>query len=274
MSNTHNRSAEALPALCAELGLKGDGGVPVVNSRDVAAAFEKRHDHVLRDINALNISPDLGRSWLRPATSLDSYGREQPSFDMTRDGFTLLVMGWTGERAMQFKVRYIQAFNAMEDALKDRGVTASDLIQAVREIVAPLAVRFDSQDGAIARIEARQDSMAEDLALVKRALINPRRNLTQATKREHIASAAELGGRCPCCGLAAVVTEEGDRSAFAEFDHFYHNSKPDADHTWLICKPCHQEMTTGRVPRDQREAVFRAYQDQRHRLPGRQISLF
>jgi Rha family phage regulatory protein len=46
------------------------------------------------------IGPDLGRSWFRSATVLDSYGREQPSFDLTRDGFTLLVMGWTGERAM------------------------------------------------------------------------------------------------------------------------------------------------------------------------------
>jgi Rha family phage regulatory protein len=66
----------------------------------VAEAFGKEHRHVLRDISALEISPELGRSWFRPATVLDSYGREQPSFDLTRQRFTLLVMGWTGERAM------------------------------------------------------------------------------------------------------------------------------------------------------------------------------
>jgi len=86
------------------LRLRADGTVPVVNSRDVAEMFEKDHRHVLRDIKALEIGPDLGRSWFRSATVTDSYGREQPSYDLTRQGFVLLVMGWTGERAMTFKV--------------------------------------------------------------------------------------------------------------------------------------------------------------------------
>src|SRR3954451_5003971 len=79
---------------------QGSGRTPVANSRDVAEVFEKEHADVLRDIEALDISPDLGRSWFRPVTTLDSYGREQPSYDMTRDGFSLLVFGWTGERAL------------------------------------------------------------------------------------------------------------------------------------------------------------------------------
>jgi Rha family phage regulatory protein len=77
----------------------------------VAEAFEKEHGKVLRDIKELKIEPNLATSWFRPTTLLDSYGREQPSFDLTRQGFTLLVMGWTGERAMAFKVRYIEAFD-------------------------------------------------------------------------------------------------------------------------------------------------------------------
>jgi Rha family phage regulatory protein len=68
------------------------------NSRDVAEMFEKRHDNVLRDINGLDISSDLRASWFHPVISTDAYGREQPSVDITRQGFTLLVMGWTGER--------------------------------------------------------------------------------------------------------------------------------------------------------------------------------
>ena len=58
----------------------------------------------------------------------------------------------------------------------------------------------------------------------------------------------------------------GQRSPEAEFDHFYASSSPDAEHTWLICKRCHAGLTTGRVPRDQREAEFRAYQSKRRRL--------
>ena len=75
--------AAALPALCVELKIRDDDGVPLVNSSDVAERFGKQHKHVLRDINSLEISPDLGRSWFRPAVIRDSYGREQPSFDLT-----------------------------------------------------------------------------------------------------------------------------------------------------------------------------------------------
>jgi hypothetical protein len=61
----------------------------------------------------------------------------------------------------------------MEFALRTLDTISPDqFIQAVREIVAPLAVRFDGQDRAIERVEARVDSMAEDLASVKAKLFN------------------------------------------------------------------------------------------------------
>jgi hypothetical protein len=74
--------------------------------------------------------------------------------------------------------------------------------------------------------------------------------------------------------MADVVTADAARTPFAEFDHFYASSHPNGAHTWLICKPCHTGLTAGRVPREQREAEFRAYQNKRRRLPGRQQTLF
>jgi Rha family phage regulatory protein len=87
------------------LRVRDDGSVALVNSRDVAEAFDKRHDHVLRDIDAILTSPNLGASWFRSGDYLDAKGEARRSFDLTRQGFTLLVMGWTGERAMAFKIR-------------------------------------------------------------------------------------------------------------------------------------------------------------------------
>jgi Rha family phage regulatory protein len=267
-----------VPALCIELKVHINGdGAPVVNSRDVAVVFEKRHDNVLRDIEEARekIASDLRTSWFRPETVLDAYGREQPSFKLTRQGFTLLVMGWSGERAMQFKVRYIQAFDAMEEILRaSTPATHADLIQSIREIVAPLAVRFDSQDVAIERVEARVDAIAEDVGSIKIRLLNARKRISPTVKAEHADATRLLGGRCQCCGTAQVILADGQASKFAEYDHFYQNSKADAEHTWLICKPCHSDLSTGRTPRDQREAAFRAYQDKRRRLPGRQQKLF
>lgn len=255
--------------------LRVAGGVVLANSRDVAQVFGKEHRHVLRDIDALLHGPDLGDGWFQEVRSEHPTvpGRFDRSFDMTRDGFTLLVMGWTGERALAFKVRYIQAFNAMESQIKAGG-SDDRFLAAVREIVAPLAVRFDGQDVALARVETRVDALAEDMAYVKTALRGRRRDLSAETKREHVADLRLLGGRCPCCDQAMVLTPDGDRSSFADFDHFYANSYPDGSHTWLICKPCHGGLTSGRVARDQREAEFRAYQSKRRRLPGRQPKLF
>lgn len=263
-----------LPALCAELHLRHEGGIPVVNSRDVAEFFEKEHKNVLRDIDGILTGSDVSPSWFRASDYLDAKGESRRSFDLTRQGFTLLVMGWTGERAMTFKIRYIEAFDAMEAALRAPNTISPDqFIQAVREIVAPLAVRFDGQDRAIERIDVRIDGIAEDLASVKAKLFNGRRNLSAATKREHIDAIGEMGGRCPCC-LKGIVVVDRTASKFAQFDHFYANSQPNAEHTWLICTPCHNGLSSGKVPRDQREAEFRAYQNQRRRLPGRQIALF
>lgn len=109
------------PALCEEMHVTEREGVPVVNSWYVASTFERRHDHVLRDINEIKTSPILGEclgtSWFLATVRRDAYDREQPTFDLTRQGLTLLCMGWTGDRAMSFKVKYIQAFDAMEKAL-------------------------------------------------------------------------------------------------------------------------------------------------------------
>ena len=91
--------------------------VTVVTSLDVADTFEKRHDHVLRDVEKLKKDiPNFGEMFFE-TTMPDTYGRSQKAFLMNRDGFTLLVMGYTGEKAMKFKLAYIKQFNAMEQAL-------------------------------------------------------------------------------------------------------------------------------------------------------------
>lgn len=88
----------------------------MVDSREVANNFDKRHDNVLRDIE--NIKKDvLNFEEMFLETKLpDSYGRSQRAYYMNRDGFSLLAMGFTGKAALEWKVKYINAFNAMEQA--------------------------------------------------------------------------------------------------------------------------------------------------------------
>lgn len=86
----------------------------VTDSRNVAEVFGKRHDNVLRDIESIKKDVLNFEEMFFEGTMPDSYGREQKVYFMNRDGFTLLAMGFTGTEAMQFKLKYINAFNEME----------------------------------------------------------------------------------------------------------------------------------------------------------------
>jgi Rha family phage regulatory protein len=87
-------------------------------SRNVAERFSKRHDNVIRDIEALKKDILNFEEMFIETTLPDTYGRQQRAYIMNRDGFSLLVMGFTGAEALKFKLEYIQAFNAMETELK------------------------------------------------------------------------------------------------------------------------------------------------------------
>lgn len=94
----------------------------VVSSLDVAETFEKEHKHVLEDVRGISDNLDTAEfSALFYETEYKaSNGKKNPMYLMNRDGFTLLVMGYTGEKAMKFKLAYIKQFNAMEKALQGK----------------------------------------------------------------------------------------------------------------------------------------------------------
>ena len=108
-----------LPKQWERLGLRHAGRHAIVSSVRVAQAFDRRHGHVLRDIDELQSHhPNLdSERWFAPAVYRSSRGRDEPAYDMTRAGFVLLVMGWTGPKALDFKIAYIEAFDRMEEAL-------------------------------------------------------------------------------------------------------------------------------------------------------------
>ncbi len=101
-----------------------DGNV-VANSRDVADYFEKDVRHVHEAIRNLEKNArEFVSANFRPFKINDLTGVSVAHYDMTKDGFTLLAMGFTGERALKFKLAYIKQFNAMEDELRNRSISA------------------------------------------------------------------------------------------------------------------------------------------------------
>lgn len=102
-------------------------GQAVTSSLAVADFFTKRHDDVLKKIRALECSPEFTARNFAVSEYTDTSGRKLPCYQITRDGFAFLAMGFTGKRAAQFKESYITAFNQMEKQLYSAvGPSASD----------------------------------------------------------------------------------------------------------------------------------------------------
>lgn len=93
----------------------------VTDSRSVAEHFEKEHKNVLRAIDDL-VAQNSATKNMFYETSREYRGQSFRYFLMNRDGFSLLVMGFTGAKALEWKLKYINAFNAMEKTLKDQRV--------------------------------------------------------------------------------------------------------------------------------------------------------
>lgn len=151
-----------------EIILSTQNGEPVASSRQIAENFEKRHDHVMRDIDTFKKDvPNFGEMFFE-AEAPDSYGRPQRTYLMNRDGFSLLVMGFTGKAALEWKVKYIAAFNEMEKKLAQRPqIQAGNSLQALNLLVKSLneqqdamnrlQVNVDAQSAAIEKLEEQNE---------------------------------------------------------------------------------------------------------------------
>lgn len=109
--------------------LSVQNGEPVVSSRQIAENFDKNHRDVLRAVDNLKEDVRNFAQMFFESTEADSYGREQRTYLMNRDGFTLLAMGFTGKAALEWKLKYIAAFNEMEKKLTEQPqLTRSQLL--------------------------------------------------------------------------------------------------------------------------------------------------
>ncbi|EHC9006287.1 Rha family transcriptional regulator [Campylobacter coli] len=89
-----------------------------INSLDLAKVFNKNHRHILQTTKN-QPQNDFTESNFILSTYKDKKGELRPCYNLTRDGFSLLVMGFTGEKAYKWKVEFIKAFNEMEKRLRN-----------------------------------------------------------------------------------------------------------------------------------------------------------
>ncbi len=144
-----------------DLVFKGQNGQVLTNSLLVAEKFGKRHADVVRAIeNSLTKGSESTNAKLRSSFLLSSYidnkGEERPMYIMDRDGFSVIAMGFTGDKAMDFKVEFISAFNAMEKKLKELSAP-----QTYAEALRRLADEVEEKERTKALLEQKTEQLDE-----------------------------------------------------------------------------------------------------------------
>lgn len=137
---------------------KTEKGTPVTDSLKVAQVFGKQHRNVLQSIRNLIVTAENSavKKWFCETTYLSAKGQTQPMFIMTRDGFSLLAMGLTGAKAMQFKVAFIEQFNAMEKVVRQamQPTTTPAIPQSFAEALRLAAAQAEQIERQQKQIEA------------------------------------------------------------------------------------------------------------------------
>jgi len=145
-------------------------GQPVASSRDIAEHFEKNHNHVLRDIDTLKKDVSNFGQMFFDVEIPDSYGRPQRAYLMNRDGFSLLVMGFTGKSALEWKLKYIDAFNRMEAQIKNPQLSPAEQLLAQAQLMVEQERRLKALES---RAERNEQTMQKTLDIFSAPAVSP-----------------------------------------------------------------------------------------------------
>lgn len=137
--------------------LSTQNGEPVASSRQIAESFGKEHKDVLRAIENIKAQNCALTSMFFETTYTAGTGKAYPMYLMNRDGFTLLAMGFTGKAALEWKLKYIQAFNAMEKQLAQCPQLSRAELMA-QALIAAHAVLYAAGGGVGAAAAAHPDA--------------------------------------------------------------------------------------------------------------------
>ncbi|RMW41796.1 phage regulatory protein [Lactiplantibacillus pentosus] len=154
----------------------------VTSSLQVAETFEKEHRNVLATIGGLLKNKHTQHMFAKETYVNEQNGQSYPIYYMNRDGFTLLAMGFTGTKALKFKLQYIEAFNSMEEQVK--------LPTSPREI-ARLALQANEETNQ------RLDSVEGDVKDLKENQVIPNPEYSALSRRvnQRVSEVAHSYGR-------------------------------------------------------------------------------
>lgn len=140
----------------------GGKEISIVTSRKVAEDFEKRHSHVveaienkIKSLTAENSEVEIKNLFI--PTTYNHNGNEYKEYLLTRDGFTFIVMGFTGAKADNWKLKYIEAFNKMEEHIKGQAklLTTEEMLELQFKYAKEVKEKVDKVDNRVTVLEER-----------------------------------------------------------------------------------------------------------------------
>lgn len=135
----------------------------VVSSRQVAENFGKRHKDVLENIRKILAAENSATKFFSE-TAHEYRGQQFPEYLVNRDGFSLLVMGFTGKKALEWKLKYINAFNEMEAKLKEAAITKPDSYMIADPVArAQRWIEEESERQALEECCSRQEQLINEM---------------------------------------------------------------------------------------------------------------
>ena len=126
----------------------------VTTSRNIASNFDKNHQHILEAVDKLTVENSTVKNMFEETTYKNNRGREYREVLMNRDGFTLLAMSFTGKKALEFKLKYIEAFNQMEARLTNQVPT--NMVEAIT-LALEQAKTIEVQNQVIGELQPKAD---------------------------------------------------------------------------------------------------------------------
>lgn len=194
----------------------------VTTSLRVAEVFGKDHKHVLETIS--NLAAEKSAAKFFAEATYDNRGKQYPMYYMNRDGFTLLAMGFTGKKALQFKIKYIQAFNSMEATLKrlpagkldpvaqaDLAVTRANTAKA--NALYKIACKTTSESAKQALLAKAAESITGEMTIT--VLLKKEYSAGEVAKKVHASSGQMVGRIANRLGIKAEQPGQNEYGRWA-----------------------------------------------------------
>jgi len=205
-----------------------------------------------------------------------------PMYEMTRDGFSFLVMGFTGAKAAQFKEAYIEAFNRMEDHIQNQ-IDANDKMlitqdryfhemmilhqgqmeiqRGNQELLQTISSGVFKIGEQVEKVTERVTDLEEKFIDLKNVIPIPRNRVGSKVREKHAAFIYEqYAGKCPLCGEQIIGADKKPKVSF-QIDHQFNRQESALDKTWGMCGKCNREKSNGKIQQSKCQIFFDYYQE-------------